>query len=155
MRRIGPLVLVVILVLAGVVASSWLSSVRHQRRATPAVPRMLPPNISQTAQEWVYRHSDANGTRVEVHAKDYRMVEDPDKLELTGMELRLFKPDGAQAVEERFSDNLFETEAKVAAALVHPLRHGFGVQWRGVLLVNDTQGPERTGLGLGGMPARL
>ena len=93
MRRIGPLVLVIIFVLAGVVASSWLTRVRHQQRSTPAVPRMLPPNISSTAQDWVYRHSDANGTRVEVRAKDYRLVDEPDKLELKGMELRPFQAD--------------------------------------------------------------
>ena len=96
MRRIGPLVLVVILVLAGVVAYSWLTRVRHQQRVTPTAPRMLPPNISQTAHDWSYRHSDANGTRVEVSAKDFRQIAEPDKFELKGMELHLFAADGTK-----------------------------------------------------------
>jgi lipopolysaccharide export system protein LptA len=113
MRRIGPLVLVIIFVLVGVVASSWLSRVRHQQRVTPAVPHMLPPNISSTAQDWVYRHSDANGTRVVVRAEDQRMIQDPDKFELTGMELDLFKPDGSTFDKVNSEKAEFDTHAGV------------------------------------------
>jgi lipopolysaccharide export system protein LptA len=113
MRRIGPLVLVIIFVLAGVVTRSWLSRVRHQHRAKPAVPLMLPPNTSSTAQDWVYRHSDANGTRVEMRAKDYRMVEEPDKLELKGMELKLFKPAGDTFDKVNSETAEFDTKAGI------------------------------------------
>lgn len=113
MRRIGPLVLVLILVLAGVVASSWLSRVRRQQGATPAVPRMLPPNISSTAQDWVYRQSGANGTRVEVRAKDFRQIAEPDKFELKGMELHLFRADGATVDKVNSEKAEFDTHAGV------------------------------------------
>jgi lipopolysaccharide export system protein LptA len=113
MRRIGPLVLVIIFVLAGVVARSWLTRVHHQQRSIPAVPRMLPPNISSTAQDWVYRHSDANGTRVEVRAKDYRLVDQPDRLELKGMELHLFKPTGDTFDKVNSAQAEFDTHAGV------------------------------------------
>ena len=113
MRRIGPLVLVIILVLAGVVASSWRSRVRRQQGATPAVPRTLPPNISSTAQDWVYRQSGANGTRVEVRAKDFRQVSEPDKFELKGMELHLFSADGGTFDKVNSERGEFETHAGV------------------------------------------
>lgn len=113
MRRIGPLVLVIILVLAGVVANSWLTRVRHQRRSTPVAPRMLPPNISQSAQDWVYRHSDANGTRVEVRAKDFRQIAEPDRFELKGMELHLFRAVGNTFDKVNSEKGEFDTHAGV------------------------------------------
>ncbi len=93
MRRIGPLVLILICALLGVVASTYFRRVRLQDKAAPRVPQMLPPNTASTAQDWVYRQSNGNGTQVEVHAKDYRLLDQQDKLELIGLELHLFNKD--------------------------------------------------------------
>ncbi|HTP85339.1 MAG TPA: LPS export ABC transporter periplasmic protein LptC [Bryobacteraceae bacterium] len=113
MRRIGPLVLIVILALAGVVANSWFTRVRQQRRVTPTVPRTLPPNTNQTAEYWTYRHSDANGTRVEVSAKDFRQVAEPDKFELKGMELHLYAADGVTYDKVNSASGEFDTHTGV------------------------------------------
>jgi lipopolysaccharide export system protein LptA len=113
MRRIGPLVLVIILVLAGVVGNSWLLRVRHQRRTIPAVPKMLPPNTSSTAQDWIYRQSDANGTHVVVRAKDFQQIAEPDKFNLKGMELDLYKPDGSSFDKVNSASADFDTRSGV------------------------------------------
>jgi len=111
MRRIGPLILVVILILGGMVTAAWMSRVKHQHKAAPAVPRMLPPNTSSTAEEWVYRQSNANGTSVEVHTKDYRQIANSDSMELTGMELHLFSKDGTTYDKVNSEKALFDTHA--------------------------------------------
>jgi len=111
MRRIGPLILVVILILGGMVAAAWMSRVKHQHKAAPAVPRMLPPNTSSTAEEWVYRQSNANGTSVEVHTRDYRQIANSDSMELTGMELHLFSKDGATYDKVNSEKAVFDTYA--------------------------------------------
>jgi len=111
MRRIGPLILVVILILGGMVTAAWMSRVKHQHKAAPAVPRVLPPDTTQTAEEWTYRQSNANGTSVEVHTRDYRQIANSDSMELTGMELRLFSKDGDTYDKVNSEKAVFDTHA--------------------------------------------
>ena len=111
MRRIGPLILVVMLILGGMVTAAWLSRVKHQHKTAPAVPHILPPNTSSTAEDWSYRQSNANGTSVEVHTRDYKQIADSDSIELTGMELRLFSKDGATYDKVNSEKAVFDTHA--------------------------------------------
>ena len=94
MRHFRPLILLGILAILGAVGGSYYLRVEQRTLSAPHKPKDLPPGTLGTSHEWVYDHTNKNKTVVEVRAKDYRQIQDPNRLELQGVELRIFNKDG-------------------------------------------------------------
>src|SRR5260370_4208656 len=90
MRRVRPLILLIIAVLVVTVGGSFYVRSQQQKKDKPRVPPTLPDGTLSTAQDWKWKHSDPTGkTLVEVSAKDYRQTSDPNQFELLGLDRRI------------------------------------------------------------------
>lgn len=86
------LLLAIVLILGGVAAAYLRQKARLGEQATPTPPA-LPVNTEAAQSDWVYHKYDGKRHVAEVRAKGMRQVNDPPRLELEQVELRLFKPD--------------------------------------------------------------
>jgi lipopolysaccharide export system protein LptA len=96
MRRAGPLIVLLFLLIVAGVGASYYARLKEQSSNAPQKPKALPANITASAQDWTYtQHGGANGKPVAfVRAKDFNEVQ--GKYELTGVELDLFHKEGDQ-----------------------------------------------------------
>src|SRR5271165_3560314 len=94
MRRVGPLIVLLILLIMGGVGASYYARLKEQSSSAPQKPKALPPDITASAQDWTYvQHGGANGKPVvSIRAKDFQ--ETDGKYQLTGLELHLFHKEG-------------------------------------------------------------
>lgn len=69
---------------------------KHKAALASAAPAPLIPLEAGTeghANDWSWGHTDGDCPRVKVHAADYKLIEQPEVMELTGLELRLYQKD--------------------------------------------------------------
>jgi lipopolysaccharide export system protein LptA len=96
MRRAGPLIVLLFMLIVAGVGASYYARLKEQSSNAPQKPKALPANITASAQDWTYtQHGGANGKPVAfVRAKDFNEV--AGKYELSGVELHLFHKEGDQ-----------------------------------------------------------
>ncbi|HME05473.1 MAG TPA: LPS export ABC transporter periplasmic protein LptC [Bryobacteraceae bacterium] len=92
MRRVGPLIVVLMMCILGGVGSSYYRRLREQASHAASKPKQLPPNIRSVASDWEYTKTEGQTPIVYIRAKDMEEVE--NKYRLTGVELHLFHKDG-------------------------------------------------------------
>ncbi len=95
MRRLGPLLLVVIVAIVAAVAVAYRSRKASQQRSAPAIPESLPSQTSAAARDWCWSQTQLHRTVAEVCAKNFRQLKDPSRLHLDGVEVKVYAGDGA------------------------------------------------------------
>lgn len=111
MRRVRWLLLTIILLLLAVLGVTYTVRQEAQRRAAPKAPRSLPLNLNATANDWHWSQTSGDKTVVEVRAKDFRQVREPNQFELTGVDLRLYHKDGKSYDHVTSAKATFDLEA--------------------------------------------
>lgn len=91
-RRTRLLLLVALAAIVGAVGFAFYVQRASLARQAPGKPRLLPTDTNAAAQSWVYTKAEGGLTKVEVRARNFRQVE--NVVELEGVELKLFGPDG-------------------------------------------------------------
>jgi len=96
MRRTRWLFPVAILVILGVIGSTYLARVERTRKESPTPPKPLESGIDTKASKWHIVKSDGTRPVVEIFANDFRQVREPAVMQLEGVELHLFHKNGSQ-----------------------------------------------------------
>jgi lipopolysaccharide export system protein LptA len=94
MRGARWLLLLAMVAIVGTVGLTYRAQKRILRDQAPAKPKALPPELNFSAENYHLRKSGKDGTLVEIWAKDFKQVKDSSRVELTGVELRLFLKQG-------------------------------------------------------------
>src|SRR5690242_1519640 len=92
MRRVGPLIVILIVFIIGGVGATYYARLKQQNSSAPPKPKSLSPGITTSAQDWTYTQTKDQKPIVSVRAKD--MEEVNGKYQLTGVELHLFHKEG-------------------------------------------------------------
>ena len=94
MRRARWLLLVAI----GAILSVVIVTYRAQKRAlltqAPAKPKALPLELNSSAELWEYTEKKGDQTTVKIYAKEARQAKDSSRIDLTGVQLRLYHKTG-------------------------------------------------------------
>lgn len=94
MRRVGPLIVILIVFIIGGVGATYYARLKQQNSSAPPKPKSLTPGTTTSAQDWTYTQTKDQKPIVSVRAKD--MEEVSGKYQLTGVELHLFHKEGNQ-----------------------------------------------------------
>ncbi len=108
MRRLRPLLLVAILIVAAGVGLLFHTQRRAEQRSSPPRPPSLPAGASAAATDWVYRHEKGGRINWEAHAKKMQAFGDPPRLRLEDVELRVLSQDGAKLHRFRTAVAVFD-----------------------------------------------
>jgi LPS export ABC transporter protein LptC len=95
MRGTRWLILLAIVAILGGVAITYRLQQGVLQRQAPEKPKPLPLELNASREEFVFRQSDGTRTTAEVRAKNYTQVKDSSRVDLEGVEVRMFKKDGA------------------------------------------------------------
>ncbi|MBX9604294.1 MAG: LPS export ABC transporter periplasmic protein LptC [Bryobacteraceae bacterium] len=96
MRRTRWLILTAITFLLIAVGSSYYARVERLRREAPQPPPKLRQGIDAAAGDWVYRQNAGDKPVVEVRAREFEQIKEPNQFLLKGVQLRVFHKDGKQ-----------------------------------------------------------
>lgn len=88
------MLLLAIVLIIGAVGASWYRQRSALSRQAPAPPKSLPLDTAAAMSDWCYTKDQGGRTIAEVCAHKFRQLNEPDRLELESVEMRLFKPDG-------------------------------------------------------------
>jgi lipopolysaccharide export system protein LptA len=94
MRRTRWVLLASILILVAAVAGIYRAQKDAQDKAAPVRPASLPDNVSVSAQDWRWSKNDGERPIVEVRARNFEQKNDPPRVDLEKVELKLFHKDG-------------------------------------------------------------
>jgi lipopolysaccharide export system protein LptA len=93
MRRLGRLIAFLFLVLfLSTGAIYYYQRQMAEASATPPPPP-LPEGVAGTADRWQWTHTVDGKPMVEISAREYRMIQNPARVELTDVELKIFGGD--------------------------------------------------------------
>lgn len=73
------------------VAASYYIQKRQWLSQAPPRPASLPDNMSSSAAHWTWSESSNGRTTVEIRAKSFQEIKDPQRFELEDVELRIYK----------------------------------------------------------------
>jgi lipopolysaccharide export system protein LptA len=94
MRRARPLLLLLIVLIAGYLRYSYVQRTNALRDQAPPLPAKLPDGISQTVEGWHYVKSSGTGAQYALKAKNVTQVREPSHYELEQVELKIFRKGG-------------------------------------------------------------
>jgi lipopolysaccharide export system protein LptA len=127
LRSTRVLLLLAIVLILGAVGASWYRQRSALSRQAPKPPKSLPLDTAAEMSDWVYT-KEQGGRITEVRARNFRQLNEPSRLELEKVEIRLFKPGGKsfdqirsahaqldQATETLYSDGEVEITMGVPA----------------------------------------
>jgi lipopolysaccharide export system protein LptA len=77
-------------ILAFVGSTYFVQYARKQREEAAAAPKALPLDVNAAAEEWRYAKTENGRPIVEIRAKDFRQIREPSRVELRGVELKLY-----------------------------------------------------------------
>lgn len=103
----GLLPLAVAAILAGVAFTYWQRRQAQQREA-PVRPTVLAAGIGAAAQDWQWSRSIGDRPGVEIRARNFRHLHDPERIELEQVELRLYHGDGRRFDQVRCGRAVFD-----------------------------------------------
>ena len=144
LRSTRLLLLLAIVLILGAVGATYYRQRAALSRQAPPPPAALPLDTAATASSWVYTKHDGQRLVAEVRAKSFRQLNEPSRLELEQVELRLIKPDGkrydwvrcAKAQLDQAHDTLYsdgEVEITMGVPLEGPVHgHLLGIRSSGV-----------------------
>jgi lipopolysaccharide export system protein LptA len=144
LRSTRLLLLLAIVLILGAVGATYYRQRAALSKQAPPPPVALPLGTAATASSWVYTKHDGQRLVAEVLAKSFRQLNEPSRLELEQVELRLIKPDGkrydwvrsAKAQFDQVHDTLYsdgEVEITMGVPLEGPVHgHLLGIRSSGV-----------------------
>jgi len=94
LRSTRVLLLLAFVLMLGAVGASWYRQKSTLSREAPKPPKSLPLDTTTVATDWVLTKDQGGRIVYEVRARDFRQLNEPSRLELDNVEIRLFKPDG-------------------------------------------------------------
>lgn len=94
MRQVRWILLLIIAAIVGSTGLIYLRQKETQEKAAPAKPQPLPLDLSSKAKDWTWSQTSGDRIVVEVRAKDFRQIREPNVFELDGVDLKLFHKDG-------------------------------------------------------------
>jgi LPS export ABC transporter protein LptC len=120
MRRTGWLLLAGCLALAAAVGWIFQQQKAEQAKAAPKRPDALPKGTQSVADNWRWSKNEGDRPIVEVVAKRFSQQNDPPRVDLETVELKLFHKDGKQfdlvksaKAELRLTDNVLYSDGDV------------------------------------------
>ncbi len=108
MRSTRGLLLLAIAGILGGVAATYYHQRKIQIRQAPAPPPALPPGVGAAAQDWQWSRNIGSRPGVEVRAGNFRHLENPERIELERVELRLYHKDGRVFDQVRCAHAVFD-----------------------------------------------
>jgi lipopolysaccharide export system protein LptA len=94
MRRLAFLVPVVIILIGAALWGTYQIRLGKLAATAPEKPPVLPTTLSSKAEDWQWGQNKDGKPAVQIKAKGSRFLKDAGKLELDGVELKLFQKDG-------------------------------------------------------------
>lgn len=110
----GLLPLAIAGIMAGVTFTYWQRRQAQQSQA-PAQPAALPPGIGAAARDWQWSRNLGDRPGVEIRARNFRHLQEPERIELEQVELRLYHGDGRRFDQVRCARAIFDP----AQAVLH------------------------------------
>jgi lipopolysaccharide export system protein LptA len=108
MRGRRGLLLVAIVVVIAAVAGTYYQRRRIQEAQLPLLPAGLPEGVGAAAQDWYWARNIGSRTGVEIRARNFRHLQDPERIELEDVELRLYHPEGRRWDRVRCARAVFD-----------------------------------------------
>lgn len=93
MRRIRRLLLLFIVLIAAGVGITYRNLRTTQARNSPPAPAKLPESLSARASNWSWSETKDGKPTVEVEARAFRQIAEGSRMELEGVELKLYHKD--------------------------------------------------------------
>jgi lipopolysaccharide export system protein LptA len=94
MRKTRVALLLLLVLAIAVVIGGYQRSQKRNRMLAPAKPPPLPSELHSVAKNWSWSRSSEDRSVVEVRAGDFRQIKDSSRLELEGVELKIFSKTG-------------------------------------------------------------
>src|SRR5260370_4814288 len=94
MRRVRWLLLLIIAAVIGATGVIYTRQKTALASQAPKKPPALALGLSSKAKDWTWSQTSGDRIVVEVRAKDFRQVREPNIFELDGVDLKLFHKDG-------------------------------------------------------------
>jgi lipopolysaccharide export system protein LptA len=113
MRRIRWAVLILIVALVAAVAVIYKVQRARQISETPPPPKSLPDSESARAEDWTWENTKDGKPTVRVRARDFSQNADGTQINLKGVELQMFSPDGKTFDRVRSEDANFDQKAEI------------------------------------------
>lgn len=113
MRRIRWLVLVLLVAISSTVLLIYQGQRARQQREAPPPPKSLPESESARAEDWIWENTRDGRPSVRVRARDFRQNADGTRIDLKGVELRMFAPDGQTYDRVRCEDAVFDQKTEI------------------------------------------
>ncbi|MGE5488024.1 MAG: LptA/OstA family protein [bacterium] len=128
-RRARLLLLVLLAAIVVVVGIAYRSQRASLARNAPKRPALLPAETSASAAGWTWSKTDGDRTIVEVRARSFVRVD--QRLDLEGVELKLFSRDGrtydlvrSRAARFRLDEGALYSDGEVNITMGHPANGG-------------------------------
>jgi len=86
--------LLAMVAIIGAVGLTYRAQKKILQDQNPPKPQSLPPELNFSAEHYHLRKSGNNGTLFEINAQDFKQVRDSSRVDLTGVELKLYKKTG-------------------------------------------------------------
>ena len=102
------LLLVAMAVVIAAVATSYYQRRRMQRVQAPPPPVSLPEGVGAAAQDWYWSRNTGSQTGVEIRARNFRRLQNPERIELEQVELRLYQAGGQRYDRVRCAHAVFD-----------------------------------------------
>ncbi len=90
----GGLLLLAIVAIIAAVGTTYFHRRISLAKHAPQAPKSLPLNTDATATDWVWKKDEGNQRTVEIRAKNFKQFNNPSRLDLDQVELRLYKEEG-------------------------------------------------------------
>ena len=124
MRRFGWLLLAAVFLLSGSIGYLYWKQKLLQTANAPARPGQMSANTTGQAKDWCWAQNDGKRTVTEVCAQDMKQVENPPRVELEHVTLKIFHKGGAtfdlvkcDHAELRMQDSILFSEGAVDMTL--------------------------------------
>lgn len=128
-RRARLLLLLLLAVIVAAVGIAYRTQRTSLARSAPKKPALLPAQTSASAAGWTWSKTDGDRTIVEVRARSFTRVD--QRLDLEGVELKLFSRDGrtydlvrSRAAHFRLDEGALYSDGDVDITMGHPADGG-------------------------------
>lgn len=111
MRSARGLLLLAMAGILGGVAATYFHHRKMQARRAPAPPPVLPAGVGAAAQDWQWSRNIGSRPGVEVRAGNFRQLQNPERIELEKVQLRLYHDDGRTYDQVRCAHAVFDPRA--------------------------------------------
>jgi lipopolysaccharide export system protein LptA len=112
MRHTRWLFLAAIVSILVFVGGTYVKNKAELARHVLPPPKPLATGLDGAADDWTYTKYDGDRKKVFVRAKEWKKIKEPSLLELSGVELQLYHPDGMKFDLVKSDKVLFDVDAK-------------------------------------------